>query len=157
MAGEKRDAGARPRLRYEEIEDPEFQKKWENARHLKWDQVELAFRHGFDARDRFAERPFEEVVEYLRQSWEAMGPPVPWEKVSDIVRSGYDRYLGGAQTSIIGEEVAEALEHFPDRNMSGSTTGGRMGERFFLGAAEPVSEYEGEGGPPVEGGKRVRE
>lgn len=144
------------RLRYEDISDPEFQKKWLEGRDLDWEQVEAAFRHGFEARDRFAERPFHEVARYLRESWEGMGPPAPWDEVGEIVRSGYERYKG-AVFGPAPEEVAEAEVRFPDRTIGGSTIGGVMGERNFLGGAEPVSDFEGEGGPPVEGGKRVSE
>jgi hypothetical protein len=138
------------RLRYEEIEDPRFQAKWRAARDLDGEQVEAAFRHGFDARDRFGERPFREVVDYLRESWEGMGAPAPWDEVVGIVESGYERYRAEGFGPMI-EEAAEALERFPTRTIGGSTTGGTMGERFHLGAAEPVSDYDGEGGPPVGG------
>ncbi|HEX7051535.1 MAG TPA: hypothetical protein VF188_15115 [Longimicrobiales bacterium] len=132
------------------VEDPEFQKKWIEARDLSWDQVERAFRHGFDARDRFAERPFREVEEYLRESWNGMGPPAAWDDVADIVRSGYERYKG-AGLGPSTEDVAEALRHFPTWTVGGSAIGGIMGEQPLLGAAEPVSDYDGEGGRPVGG------
>lgn len=156
MQGENKDRGPRRPLRYEEIEDPQFQKKWREARQLSGDEVDLAFRHGFDSRDRFAGRTFEEVDDYLRESWNAMAPAVGWDQVSDIVRSGYERYQGagfGPST----DEVDEALERFPHRTIGGSTIGGTMGERTFLGGSEPVSDYDGEGGPPVEDGRRVKD
>jgi hypothetical protein len=156
MAGEPNDAGADQPLRYDDGQDPRFQERWLKARDLTGDQVERAFRHGFDARDRFAERPFREVEEYLRQSWEGMDPSAPWDQVSDIVRSGYERYLGGMGAGPAALPQSEALERFPHRTQGGSTLGGVVGERPFLGAAEPVSDYEGEGGPPVEGGRRVK-
>lgn len=157
MQGENTDNGSERPLRYEEIEDPEFQKKWTEARHLSGEEVELAFRHGFDSRERFAERPFDEVEGYLRESWDAMAPPAAWDEVSDIVRSGYERYKGGAGFESSTENAADALERFPYRTIGGSTLGGTMGERSFLGGAEPVSDYDGEGGPPVEGGRRVKD
>lgn len=156
MNDERADSGAGRPPRFEEIEDPEFQKRWKEARHLSEDEVERAFRHGFDARDRFAERPFREVEGYLRESWAAMAPPVDWDQVADIIRSGYERYQGAGFGSWI-ESSDEALRRFPDRTIGGSAIGGTMGERSFLGGAEPVSDFEGEGGPPVEDGRRIRD
>ncbi len=151
MPGADMDDGGDRRLRYEEIEDPRFQQKWLEARDLDGDQVEAAFRHGFDARDRFAERPFQEVEDYLRESWEGMGAPAPWNEVVGIIRSGYEHYKGvgyGRST----EQQDEALEHFPEEETIGGTrVGGVMGDRPMLGAAEPAPEFDGEGGPPVGG------
>lgn len=150
MAGEERRG-----LRFDDTDDPHFQQRWAEARHLTEEQVELAFRHGLDSRDRFADRPFHEVEQYLRQSWEGMGPAAAWDQVQDIIRSGYERYRA-ADLSVAAELGPDALHHFPDqRTQGGSVLGGSMGERPQLGAAEPVSDYEGEGGPPVEGGPRV--
>ncbi len=144
------DRGDR-RLRYEDIPDPRFQQHWIEARDLTGDQVDAAFRHGFDARNRFAERPFREIESYLRESWEGIGAPAPWDDVVEIIRSGYERYKG-ANLGPPTEEVDEALEHFPDQEtIGGSRIGGVMGDRPLLGAAEPVADFDGEGGPPVGG------
>lgn len=156
MTADNSAPGADQPLRYDTIRDPEFEKKWRNARHLTGEEVELAFRHGLEAIDRFAERPFSEVEDYLRQSWDAMAPPVPWDQVSDIVQSGYERYKGSEFEPTV-DEVSEALARFPHRTIGGTSIGGVIGERPFLGASEPVSDYDGEGGPPVEDGRRVTE
>jgi hypothetical protein len=143
-------------LRFEEIRDPEFQKRWASARQLSRGEVERAFQHGLNARDRFAERPFREVEGDLRESWEAMAEAAAWGEVSDIVASGYDR----ARAESFEEGTAlenEALDRFAEHTLGGSSLGGPLGERPFLGASEPVSDYPGEGGPPVEGGRRVTE
>ena len=154
MPGEEKKDDRRG-LRYDDLPDPEFQKKWREARKLEWDQVELAFRHGLEAIDRFADRPFDEVADYLRQSWEGMGAPVPWDQVADIVRSGYERYRAGAFGDLI-DLAPEAAERFEHHTSGGSFVGGGpLGDRTFLGSAEPVAHFEGEGGPPVEDGKRV--
>lgn len=138
-------------LRYEDIRDPRYQQKWREARELTGEQVDAAFRHGFDARDRFAERPFPEIEHYLRESWQGLGPPAPWDEVVGIVRSGYERYKGaGFGPSTV--EVDEALEHLPDlETLGGTRIGGVMGDRPMLGASEPVADFDGEGGPPVGG------
>lgn len=150
------EKGAERPLRFEQIRDPEFQKRWVEARHLSGGEVERAFLHGLNARDRFAERPFREVEGYLRESWEAMGEAAAWGEVSDIVASGYDR--ARAESFEEGTELEnEALDRFAERTMGGSTLGGPLGERPLLGASEPVSDFTGEGGPPVEGGERVTE
>lgn len=151
MPGDDRDEGRERRLRYQDIDDPQFQRKWMEARDLDGEQVDAAFRHGFDSRGRFADRPFREIEHYLRESWEGMGPPAPWHEVVGIVRSGYEHYKAGGFGAEV-EEVDEALRHFPDiETIAGSRIGGTMGERPMLGAAEPVSEFEDEGGPPVGG------
>ncbi|HEX6938961.1 MAG TPA: hypothetical protein VF158_06075 [Longimicrobiales bacterium] len=151
MPGDDRGEKREHRLRYEEIDDPQFQRKWMEARHLDGVQVEAAFRHGFDSRGRFADRPFHEIEHYLRESWEGMGPPAPWDEVVGIVRSGYERYKG-AGFGRLTDEVDEALGHLPDlETIAGSRIGGVMGDRPMLGAAEPVPEFDGEGGPPVGG------
>lgn len=148
--GDTGDRGGR-RLPYEEIEDPRFQQRWLEARKLTWEQVETAFRHGLDSRDRFAERPFEEVEAYLRESWEGMGAPAPWDEVAGIIRSGYERYQPVGYGLAIDQQD-EALAHFPDEETIGGTRiGGVMGDRPMLGAAEPVADFDGEGGPPVGG------
>jgi hypothetical protein len=156
MSAGKRERGDEHTLRYEEVPDPEFQKRWQDARHLTGDQVDSAFAHGLAARERFSERPFREVEGYLRESWEAMGDIAPWDQVYDIVESGYDR-ARAAPFEVAADLPPEALDHFADRTTSGTTFGGRLGQRTFLGGSAPVSDYEGEGGPPVEKGKRVRD
>ncbi len=117
------------RLRYDVDFDPEFQRHWMEARHLTGVQVDTAWRHGFDARDRFADRPFDEVRAWLRESWRAMGEPAPWPEVEDIVRSGYERYRGvgfGDST----DPAAEALGHFQQHTQGGSDLGGAtLGDR----------------------------
>lgn len=155
MPGEANDGGARRGLRYDDLSDADFQGEWIRARKLEWGEVELAFRHGFDASGRFADRPFHEVADYLRESWEAMAPAAAWDRVDDIVRAGYERYKG-AGFGASAERVPEARKHFPQRTSGGSATGGVMGERTFFGGAQPVGDLGGEGGPPVggEGGDR---
>ena len=111
------------RLRYDVDFDPEFQRHWMEARHLSGTQVDAAWRHGFEARDRFADRSFDEVREWLRDSWQAMGEPAPWSEVEDIVRSGYERYKGagfGAST----DPATEALSRFQQHSSGGSDLGG---------------------------------
>lgn len=154
-ADERERSSGRP-LRFEGELDPDFQREWIEARRLTGDQVERAFSHGLEARDRFADRPFREVEEYLRESWTALGSPAPWDDVCDIVESGYER-ARAAPVEVIADLPPEALDRFADRTVGGSSLGGRISERSFLGAAEPVSDYEGEGGPPVEKGRRVRD
>lgn len=154
-ADDSKTSSERP-LRFEGEIDPDFQREWIEARHLTGDQVERAFTHGLAARDRFAERPFREVERYLRESWEALGDPAPWDQVFDIVQSGYER-ARAAPLQVAADLPPEALDRFAERTLGGSSLGGRLAERFFLGAAEPVSDYEGEGGPPVEQGRRVKE
>lgn len=151
MARERDPAGPGQPPRYEDVADPDFQERWITERELSGDQVDRAFRHGFDARDRFADRPFDEVEAYLRESWVGMGTAVAWADVRDIVRSGYERYKGaGFDRSI--DLGPEALDRFPVTNTSGSILrGGPMDERPFLGAAERTPDFEGEGGPPVGG------
>src|SRR5690606_29068912 len=78
MARESDPAGGRDRLRYGDAAEPDFQRRWIDARTLPGDEVERAFRHGFDARGRFADRPFGEVEAYLRESWRGMGAPSAW-------------------------------------------------------------------------------
>lgn len=92
------ESGPDRRLRYEDIE-PGFQRRWREARHLSGEQVDRAFRHGFDARDRFADRPFREVADYLRESWSGMAPETAWSDVADIVRSGYERHFDSERVS----------------------------------------------------------
>jgi len=151
MGREKDPAGRRKPLRYEEVADPDFQRRWIARRELDGEQVDLAFHHGFDARERFADRPFAEVEAYLRESWDGMGTAVGWEDVRDIVRSGYEHYKGAGFDGSI-DLGPEALDRFPIRNVSGSTLrSGTMDDRPFLGAAAPTPEFEGEGGPPVGG------
>ncbi len=111
------------RLRYDVDFDPEFQRHWIEARHPTGPQVDAAWRHGFEARDRFADRSFDEVCAWLRESWRAMGEPAPWPEVEDIVRSGYERYKGagfGATT----DPGSEALSHFQQHTQGGSDVGG---------------------------------
>jgi hypothetical protein len=157
MSPDERVPGGDERpLRFEEVADREFQRRWQEARQLSGDQVDQAFAHGLAARERFAERPFREVEDYLRESWEALGSPAPWNEVYDIVESGYDR-ARAAPLEVAADLPPEALERFADRTTGGSTLGGQLGQRSFLGGSEPVSDYEGEGGPPVEKGRRVRE
>lgn len=156
MQADARGAGDERPLRFEEAPDPDFQKMWQEARHLDGEEVERAFTHGLAARERFAERPFREVEGYLRESWEALGGETPWDKVFDIVASGYDR-ARAASLPAAADLPPEAEERFNERTTGGSSFGGQLGGRNFLGAAEPVSEYDGEGGPPVEKGRRVRD
>src|SRR5690554_6406083 len=156
MPGDDRGERRGRRLRYEEIEDPQFQRKWMEARDLDGDQVEAAFRHGLDSRGRFGDRQLREVEHYLRESWEGMGPPALWDEVVGIIRSGYENYKGAGFGRMI-EEVDEALEHFPDmETIAGTRIGGTMGERPLLGASEPVPDFDGEGGPLV-GGHEIDE
>jgi len=151
MARESDPAGGRDRLRYGDAAEPDFQRRWIDARTLPGDEVERAFRHGFDARGRFADRPFGEVEAYLRESWRGMGAPSAWSDVRDIVRSGYEHYKAAGFDGSI-DPGPEALDRFPITNVTGSTLqGGSMDERPFLGAAERTPEFEGEGGPPVGG------
>lgn len=156
MPADERETSSERPLRFEGVTDPDFQREWIEARNLTGDQVERAFTHGLAARERFAERPFREVEGYLRESWEALGSPAPWDQVFDIVQSGYDR-ARAAPLPVAADLPPEALDRFAERTLGGSSLGGRLGERNFLGAAEPVSDYEGEGGPPVEKGRRVRD
>lgn len=152
LMGRDRDpAGGRRPPRFEDVADPDFQRRWITGRKLDGAQVDLAFHHGFDARERFADRPFREVEEYLRESWEGMGTAVAWDEVRDIVRSGYERYKAAGFDGSI-DLGPEALDRFPIRNVSGSILrGGSMDDRPFLGAATPAPEFEGEGGRPVGG------
>lgn len=111
------------RLRYDVDFDPEFQKHWMEARNLTGEQVDAAWRHGFAARDRFADRSFDEVREWLQESWRGMGEPAPWREVEDIVRSGYERHRGagfGAST----DPASEALGRFQQHSIEGSDMGG---------------------------------
>lgn len=111
------------RLRFESDVDPEFQRRWTEARHLSGEQVDAAWRHGFDARDRFADRPFDEVRGWLKESWCAMGEPTPWSEIEDLVRSGYDRYRG-AGFGDSTDPATEALARFQQHTIGGSTMGG---------------------------------
>jgi hypothetical protein len=156
MSADQSATGDERPLRFERAPDPEFQKRWQDTRQLSGEQVDRAFAHGLAARERFAERPFREVAEYLRESWEALGSPAPWDEVSDIVESGYDR-ARAAPFEVVADLPPEALDRFAERTTGGTSLGGRLGHRTFLGAAEPVSDFEGEGGPPIEKGRRVRD
>lgn len=143
---------ARRELRYDENLDPDFQRRWLAARDLSWEQVEAAFRHGLLSGDRFADRPFDEVADYLHESWNGMGESAHWDDVEDIVRSGYDLANAGEPEAGPSTELTpEALEHFPVRTIGGSVKGGTLGEQTELGGAEPASEFEDEGGEPVGG------
>ncbi len=125
----ERDEGPERGLRYGMDSDPEFQRRWVAARHLTGEQVDAAWRHGFDARDRFADRPFHEVREWLQESWRGMGEPAAWAEVEDIVRSGYERYRG-AGPGPSPEPGAEALGRFRRHTEGGSVLGGgTLGER----------------------------
>ncbi|HLU25153.1 MAG TPA: hypothetical protein VKZ58_05560 [Longimicrobiales bacterium] len=151
MSSEKKRAGQRPGPRRTEPADPGFQKRWVDTPRLGAEQLDAAFRHGFDSRVRFADRPFHEVEHYLRESWEGMGRPEPWAEVCDVVRSGYERYKGAgfAPSTDLGPE---ALDRFTRFTAGGSAIGGgTLGERPLLGASAPVSDFDGEGGPPVGG------
>lgn len=139
------------------IDDPEFQKKWLGARDLDRDQVDTAYRHGFDAAGRFAERTFDEVENHLRESWRGMAPSAEWDEVRDIVRAGYSHADGGVELGQSAELPPDALDRFGHRTTGGSAKGGTMGEQTELGAAERASEYEGEGGRPVADGRRVED
>lgn len=151
MAGRDDDRPERG-LRFDEDLDPDFQRQWLAARDLSWDQVESAFTHGLFGADRFADRPFDEVRDYLRESWEGMGAPAVWRDVEDIVRSGYDLGNAGAPEAGPSTELTpEALERFPSRTAGGSAKAGTMGEQTELGDAERAPEFEGEGGEPVGG------
>lgn len=151
MSSEKKRTEQQREPRRDEPADPEFQERWVEARSLDTEPLDAAFRHGFDSRVRFADRPFHEVEHYLRESWEGMGRPEPWSDVCDVVRSGYERYKG-AGFSPSTDLGPEALDRFTRFTAGGSTIGGgTLGERPFLGASEPVSDFEGEGGPPVGG------
>lgn len=120
--------------------DSGFNEGWRSSHGLTGEQVDEAFRHGFDARDRFAERPFREVSEYLRESWVASGRTAHWDDVADIVRGGYERYKG-AGLNYAADPGTEAIDRFQLRTSGGSVTGGgRLGDESHLGAAEPVSE-----------------
>ncbi len=111
------------RLRYDVDFDPEFQRQWMDARHLSGVQVDAAWRHGFEARDRFADRPFNEVRDWLHDSWHAMGEPAPWNDVEDIVRSGYERYKGAGFGSST-DPAHEATARFQRHSLGGSDLGG---------------------------------
>lgn len=118
-----------------EREGEEFQKRYLEARHLTSEQMDLAIRHGLEAQTRFADRPFEEVDHYLRESWNGMGPPAPWDDVADIIRSAYEwQRAAGVDRSIwLGEDAAS---RFIRRTIGGSGTGGVMGDSPPLGGAE---------------------
>lgn len=137
MAAESNEAQPDRRLRFAGDLDPDFQRRWMEARHLSWEQVETAWRHGFDSRDRFADRPFDEVARYLRESWRGMGEPAPWTDVEDIVRSGYDRFKGAGLESTT-ELVDDAASHFVEHTEGGSDLGGgALGDVPQLGDARP--------------------
>ncbi len=126
------------RLRYDVDFDPDFQRHWMEARNLTGEQVDAAWRHGFSARDRFADRPFDEVRDWLQESWRGMGEPAPWREVEDIVKSGYERYKGagfGAST----DPANEALGRFQLHTVEGSDMGGKP-----LGDAAQQGDSRGE-------------
>ncbi len=125
----ERDGERERGLRYGTETEAEFQQRWAEARHLSGEQVDAAWRHGFDARDRFADRPFDEVRAWLQESWRGMGEPAPWPDVEDIVRSGYERYQGagfGPSTDPATEAVARFRRHTQGGSVMG---GGTMGDR----------------------------
>ncbi len=122
MADERQNEQRRE-LRYDEGADAEFQKRWAEARHLSGEQVDAAWRHGFEARDRFADRPFGEVRQWLQESWRGMGEPAPWVEIEDIVRSGYERYKGAGFGSST-DPATEALGRFQQHTSGGSDMGG---------------------------------
>ncbi len=127
MSAERDDGPERP-LRYGMEIDREFQRRWAEARHLTGEQVDTAWRHGFDARDRFADRPFDEVRAWLQESWRGMGEPAPWGEVEDLVRSGYERYQGAGFG--LTDPATEAIGRFRRHTEGGSVTGGgTLGER----------------------------
>jgi hypothetical protein len=115
-----------------DVTDPEFQRRWLEARRLDWDQVERAVRHGIDAVPRFADRPFDEVREWLHSSWAAMGTGVAWDDVADLVRSGYERF-GRAGSDELELLEGDALRSFAIRTIGGSALDGGP-------AAEPLDE-----------------
>lgn len=140
MVGEPNEAQPERRLRFDEDLDADFQRQWVEARHLSWEQVETAWRHGFDSRDRFADRPFDEVSEYLQESWRGIGEPAPWDQVEDIVRSGYDRFKGAPFESTT-ELPDDAASHFVEHTQGGSDIGGGvLGDVPQLGDARPEPE-----------------
>jgi hypothetical protein len=140
MAADRNEAQPERRLRFDEDLDADFQREWREARELSWEQVEAAWRHGFDSRDRFADRPFEEVTDYLRESWRGMGEPAPWPKVEDIVRSGYERFKGAPFESTT-ELQDDARSHFVEHTQGGSDFGGGvLGDTPQLGDARPEPE-----------------
>jgi hypothetical protein len=113
--------------RRSDVTDPDFQRQWLAARRLDWDQVERAVRHGVEAVPRFADRPFDEVLDWLRSSWTAMGTDVPWDDVADLVRSGYERF-GSTGSDDAGLLAPEALRTFAVRTIGGSALGGAAGD-----------------------------
>jgi hypothetical protein len=127
------------RDRYFDILDPDFQQRFRDDRQLSGEQVELAVRHGLLAQPRFADRPFREIVEYLRESWEGMGSPAPWDAVKDIVCSAYEwQRAAGVDRSIeLGED---ALDRFARRTLGGSGTGGTLGDTTHLGGSAPAAD-----------------
>lgn len=129
----------RREMRYDEGADPEFQKRWAEARQLTGEQVGAAWRHGFDARDRFADRSFDEVREWLQESWRGMGEPAPWSEVEDIIRSGYERYRG-AGFGIV-DPATEALHRFQQHSIGGSDmTDGPLGDSAQQGDGRGQAE-----------------
>ncbi|HWV57103.1 MAG TPA: hypothetical protein VNZ57_06495 [Longimicrobiales bacterium] len=118
--------------------EPGFQRRFIEARDLDASQVEAAVRHGLEAQPRFADRPFEEVEEYLRESWQGMGPPAPWDQVWDLVRGGYEwqRAAGVNRTIELGEDAAR---RFVQRTVGGSGKGGVLGDSPAAGPGRQAS------------------
>jgi hypothetical protein len=104
-------------------DDAEFQARFLHARQLDGEQLEQAVRHGLEAQTRFADQPFEEVEHYLEESWQALGPPAPWDQVRDLVQGGYEwqRAAGVDRSSELGDD---ALGRFGRRTEGGSAAGG---------------------------------
>ncbi len=137
---EQRDDQQRRTVRYDTEAEPDFQRRWAEARHLSGAQVDAAWRHGFEARDRFADRPFAEVRAWLQESWRGMGEPAPWNEVEDIVRGGYERYKGAGFGSST-DPATEALGHFQQHSMGGSDmSGGPLGDSAQQGDSRGQAE-----------------
>jgi len=140
MAQREREERGRPAAADAGAGRTDFQKHFREARNLDAAQFDAAFRHGFDARERFADRPFGEVERWLRESWDGIGSPAPWHDVRDIVRSGYERYKG-AGLDQAADLAPEALDRLEQWTTGGSVMGGAViGDRPQLGGATPTGE-----------------
>ncbi len=101
--------------RFEDF-DSEFRSDWQ-TRHggagYGYERYQPAYRYGWEARNRYQDRNWNDVETDLRSDWQRSHPNDAWEDFKDSIRTGWERFKQGARD--VGHDIDRTIDRAGDR------------------------------------------
>jgi hypothetical protein len=86
--------------------DSDFRSDWEQnyaSTGGRYEDYQPAYRHGFEAADRYRGRNWDEIEPDLRRDWESTNPSTDWTRVQNAARRGWQRVSDAVERATPGD------------------------------------------------------